>query len=257
MENTKKMILIEPEVVERLKNRENVPIKPLSRLDMDMHNILNSKIEDREKWIQYLQILQRYLHFAGEERQPLKLPILAEEPVSNQFDNVKKDHSDPIVAVSNLTTIEDDVKKKNTNLTRYTPNYLFKCIPKSYRHKGDLLVDALLRQNNFIGWDENGVVTINKEVIPGSNISDLIGDTLRPLKREKPIGWQKFAKALKHINFPLSSIGNPQTVEYISQLNLSSDDKEEPTHDYKITPKKNTTGVLHKRKLDWERWNPY
>lgn len=56
MENAKKMILIEPGLIEKLK-QENEVNSNLSRLDIEMQNIMNSKTEDRKKWMLYLQTL--------------------------------------------------------------------------------------------------------------------------------------------------------------------------------------------------------
>ena len=76
MENAKKMILIEPEVLSRMKRSAlEVSSTPLSSLDNDMENVLKLKKDDREKWLLYQQILQRYLHFTSHERESISIPI--------------------------------------------------------------------------------------------------------------------------------------------------------------------------------------
>ncbi|CAG4956759.1 unnamed protein product [Colias eurytheme] len=63
--------------------------------------------------------------------------------------------------------------------------------------------------------------TYNKK---GSNIVDLINDSLRPLNKSDPIGWDRFAKALKDIKLPLTYIGNPKRCEFINQLQAKDSD---------------------------------
>lgn len=72
MTSMKKMMLVESHVFEKLKEKECTPEDSLSRLDVEMHKIMRSKTEDREKWTLYLQTLQRYLHFYDEKKILLK-----------------------------------------------------------------------------------------------------------------------------------------------------------------------------------------
>ncbi|KAH9632617.1 hypothetical protein HF086_001860 [Spodoptera exigua] len=169
MENAKKMILIEPGLIEKLK-QENKVTSNLSRLDIEMQNIMNSKMEDRKKWMLYLQTLQRYLHFTEEDRQPLSLPIYSDTP--NEDSNGSK----------------IGFKNKDRDL------------------KSSVDAESLLEEKGSI------------KSIERSNIVDLINDSLRPLKKSDPVGWDRFAKALKDIKVPLTYIGNPKRCEFINQL---------------------------------------
>ena len=65
MENTKK--IIEPNVLERLKQRESVSDNSLSHLNKKMQKILKRKIDDREETPQYMQALQKYLYLLQED----------------------------------------------------------------------------------------------------------------------------------------------------------------------------------------------
>ncbi|KAF2905113.1 hypothetical protein ILUMI_01062 [Ignelater luminosus] len=75
MDYAKKMVLVAPEVVQRLSTAETTEPKTLSHLDSDMQKVLKSKLEDREKWTEYYQALQRYLHFTAKTRQPISISI--------------------------------------------------------------------------------------------------------------------------------------------------------------------------------------
>lgn len=257
MENTKKMMLVDASVIEKLKQKESAPQDTLTRLDEEMQNIMNRKLNDREKWALYSQTLQRYFHFAEGERQPIKLPIITENNNVVGFDK----------------TVDDETVTKK-DVTPYTPSVLFKLVPKTYIKRGELLLENLLKSEDKITWDErSGVVTIKNEKIPNSNIVDLFQDTLRPLKRPKPIGWQEFAKTLWEIGVPNACIGNPKTFEYINMLNLGEREKKDSAEFRRkfldsppfSTPKdkpSSSTPRTHqhfstKRKFDWEKWTPY
>uniref|UniRef100_A0A2A4IZU0 Uncharacterized protein n=1 Tax=Heliothis virescens TaxID=7102 RepID=A0A2A4IZU0_HELVI len=234
------------------------------RLDIEMQNIMNSKTEDRKKWMLYLQTLQRYLHFTEEDRQPLRLPIYSDtfNVDSNEskigFKNKDRDTKSSFDVESLLDESVSIKSKENEVNSLYTPTQILSLIPKTYNKKGQLLL-------NFVGkskihWDNEGVVIIDNEKIPGSNIVDLINDTLRPLKRSDPIGWDRFAKALKDIKVPLTYIGNPKRCEFITQLQAKDLDKTSEIEVQEFsTPSSGDKRSMTKirKKLDWEKWTPY
>lgn len=89
---------------------------------------------------------------------------------------------------------------------------------------------------------------------------------VRPLKREKPKGWEDFAIFLKDVKVPTSCIGNPINLEYIKRLYLT-ESKTSPasidTRDSSFKVKEASTPIstkpdkVSKTKIDWERWTPY
>lgn len=249
MENAKKMILIEPEFIDRLK-KERAIENPASRLDVEMQKILHSKLDDREKWTLYLQSLQRYFHFTGEERQPIKIPIIT-EGIANQKENERILNT----TVSEATSKEEDVKPKIREPVYYSPDFLIKRIPKTYQKKGELLINSLLDNQNKITWDQSGCIIIDDETIPSTNIRDLIDDSLRSFKNREPHGWERFMTVLKDINAPLSCIGNRKRLDYINKLYLK--DYRTPNSKLRspISSKPKSSKVI--KKIDWERWNPY
>jgi len=82
MEHAKKMVVVPQELIERM--REGEPTPPVGRgsgggLDAEMHRILNDKrLDDNEKWKQYQQILQRFLHASAAKRRGISIPIVHE-----------------------------------------------------------------------------------------------------------------------------------------------------------------------------------
>lgn len=273
MEHAKKMLLIDPSVIEKI-NQNNTVDSPMSRLDTEMQNILKSNIEDRKKCILYLQILQRYLHFTDEGRHPIQLPIVSNTAVSDSvvdnsgYDTVdnKNKEVDAKNSVAVETSGEDVEQENNTPSNRkslYTPNHILSLIPKTYVNKGERLLYLITLNNNKIKWDDDGAITVDKEKIPGSNIVDLVNDTLRPLKRSEPIGWQKFAKALTDIKTPMIYIGNPKRSSFIKQLRLNEDKEYAQQEELFSTPVARTNSAraksarTTKHTIDWEKWTPY
>lgn len=257
MENAKKMVLVEPSLIEKLKQHTNVE-NPKSRLDAEMQKILNSKMEDTKKCILYLQILQRYLHFIQEDRQPIELPIITENINNMEYKNDDTKNENLVLTETPSHEVKD--KKILNNQTRYTSTEILSLIPKSYLKKGELLLNLISLSKNTIDWDNEGTVIINNEKIPGSNIVDLINDSLRSLKKSDPVGWEKFAEALNSIKVPLTYIGNPKRSEFIHQIQLKKLEGNYKSNKETLdTP--NSRGDKHmtkiKKKIDWEKWTPY
>lgn len=257
MEHAKKMLLIEPSLIEKFNQQNNID-SPTSRLDTEMKNILNSSMEDRKKCILYLQVLQRYLHFNEENRRPIELPIMSQNVDFSETNiNGETQALDPVSTQisKNEEKQEINIAPKNNSLT---PSKILSTVPKTYFKKGESLLNIISLSSNKINWNSEGTVIIDDKRIPGSNIVDLINDLLRPLKRHDPIGWEVFAKALKEIKIPLIYLGNPKRVEYINKLTLT-DLGEISTDEEFSTPKEyaNKSRINIRKKLDWEKWTPY
>lgn len=192
MEHAKKMMLVPPEFIQRLTASENTDPKILSRLDHDMHKVLSSKIEDYDKWAEYNQVLQRYLHFAAKKRRPINIPV----QYTPQHENTDLK--------------EEEIVKAEIKHERLPEDEILSMVPKKYMKKADNFI-RLLDNSGEIAWDTKGLVSIKGEIIPHSNIVDLLNDALRARKTTtNPRGWEQFALAIQEINVPLELIGNPK-----------------------------------------------
>ena len=85
---------------------------------------------------------------------------------------------------------------------------ILQSVPKTMQRKAELLL-GMIKNNNNLTWDEQGVVSYKGKRIHGSNIIDLINDTIRQRKGVEPKGWKTFSKALHESNIPQEVIGNP------------------------------------------------
>lgn len=164
----------------------------LNRLDVEMNEILNSNAykDEREKWIAYLTVLQRYLHFADSERTDQYLELVKHKngkPTSSHPENDKETSS----------CMNDSI--------------IIESIPAKYRSKGKLLLRRLHdTPSEHFTWDSAGVVAIDGKPIQSSNIVDLVNDAMRARKIAKPVGRRAFASFLKSIKTPREFIGNDE-----------------------------------------------
>lgn len=189
MEHAKKMVLLPTESVERIQQQyqlENklksvqTPGTPISRLDAKMNDILYSnKDDEREKCLQYLQSLQRYLNLKEHDFKKTQVP---KEDKIKESKNVAEEDSLDVASIAET-------------------------VPKKYRMNATLLAQRL-RDTNVVSWDKFGAVSIDGVQIRGGNIIDLINDTVRDRKREPPPGRRQFARALRQASIPQEFIGN-------------------------------------------------
>lgn len=282
MENTKKMLLVEQDFIERLKHNENQSENSSSRLDREMQKILKSKMDDREKWALYSQALQRFLHFAEADRKPFKIPIVMDG--IDHFSNYNKDLDSKLKkeenvdndSVANSSLLEHEVaatpppdRSNQYYPVEFTPSHIIEGVPKSYKVKTQTLMENIINHKNKIWWKVGGEIVINNRTIPNTNIVDLVNDVIRPLKRTKPKGWEEFALVLKDIRVPTSCIGNPTNLEFIKRA-VSDRELDELTQSSSVktrdssfkvknasTPISGRTRESTKKKLDWEKWTPY
>ncbi|CAG5020384.1 unnamed protein product [Parnassius apollo] len=178
------------------------------------------KDQDKQKLNKHKNILRKLVR----DRQPLRLPIYSDtlNEDSNKskigFKNKDRDLKTTVDAESMLEENRSIESKENDENPLYTPAQILSLIPKAYNKKGQLLLNLVETSKSKIHWDNEGTVIIDNEKIPGSNIIDLINDSLKPLKRSDPVGWDRFAEALKDTKVPLTYIGNPKRCEFINQL---------------------------------------
>lgn len=187
MHHAKKMVLIDPAILQRTQDIEQIKPNTMSLLDKEMKSILETtEISDHDKWLMYQQALQKFLQVTSEKRQPLSIPIV-DDP------NMEKEQE-----------LDD--------------NDLLNTFPKSLKNKASLLLKQI-KQSGVIAWDGLGCVSIHGNRLQGSNIIDLLNDVIRSRKTDtEPAGRDQFIKCLSDINVPHILIGNKLRREF---LNLS------------------------------------
>lgn len=74
-------------------------------------------------------------------------------------------------------------------------------LPVTYKKQGKFVLDQL---RNVLDWNNStGLLSINKQDIPGSNLVDVINYIVRPRKNIKPpTGWFQIEHLIKSLNLP-------------------------------------------------------
>jgi len=86
---------------------------------------------------------------------------------------------------------------------------IVKSLPKSSQTEGELLLDHLKNHSDIIKWNERGEIIFKGDVVPGSNLTDLVSNVTTMRKTNVGLLPQTvFLKALSETNVPESWIRN-------------------------------------------------
>ena len=225
MEHAKKMILVEPRVLEGLSRKppvEEATHRDLKETTQRMDDVLNSDAEAYDKANAYQQALWGFLkRFEQYKDRPLGKVQLTSD-------------SKPISPTSKRPEVEDE-----SGVVRE----VIASVPISLRSKAERLLQRL-KSNPQVKWNELGELEYDGRVIKQSNLTDLVNDVLRKRRQTPdPLGWDVFADALRQVNVAQDLIGNPKRWDYIRKTSAA----EEPEK----TVKK-TTPTTSKRKSRYQ-----
>lgn len=131
---------------------------------------------------------------------------------------------------------------------------ILQSIPKTMGRKAELLLN-MLKDNPKMSWDEYGVVTYKGKIIAGSNIIDLVNDTLRQRKGFNPRGWETFSTALRDINIPQDIVGNTQRWNWMNKYQSDSDS--DTSFSTPKSVRKSTSTTFKKERFLPKKWDAY
>ena len=230
MEHAKKMILVEPRVLEGM--TRNQPVEDATNRDLKetsqtMKDILESDGAVYDKANAYQQALWGFLkRFDQYKDRPLGKVQLTSDSKLNTTASTSGDE----------TSIQDD----KSGVVRDVIN----SVPISLRNKAGRLLQRL-KSNPQVKWNELGELEYNGRLIKQSNLTDLVNDVLRKRRQTPdPLGWDVFADALRQVNVAQDLIGNPKRWDYIRKIPAAESNNEEKTP---VTGKRKTP-VTVKRK---------
>ena len=231
MDNTSKHVLIPYDLLERLKAGGGSMDKPSvgsDNLDSTLSNVVETEgVSDYEKAIIYQDALKKYLAYRKQNREPFKLNIV---------DQSKE-------------TPPGEIDKQNEDVTN-----ILNSIPKSYRQKGSQILDIIMQNNdNIISWNNQKELVYNNDVIKGSNITDLLYETLRSKgKQLNPVGWNEFITGLARINVPEYLVGNYKNRSLIQDLKTTGIGATSPIKDTPIRKSNKANKGEKPKRVFWE-----
>ena len=209
MEHVKKMVLVDPRVLEdkstvmskvedTIKRNTSMKNQVLSALDHELNTIMQDiTLPDDEKIKLYQNTLQRFL--AVKE--------------SNQQENIKF----PEIAKNNVKLEDTRETESTSDHIKHIKHEIIDGVPKKYKRNASVMLNHIEAHPNTT-WNDRGEFVYKGNPIKDSNIFDLVVDILRKRKNITPTGWVSFTDALKAINIPLSLVGN---VDRLKHMNTS------------------------------------
>jgi hypothetical protein len=194
-------------------NRQNIhtptgpPMNQLTTLDEEMKSILDNRTLDPSvKLMKYYYTLNRYDTIRDNMSQSRIPPRMQQESTSN-------------------------VDKTIIRELPVTETELIESQPKNFRNMTKVLL-RYIKDNPDISWKPTGELVYKDNVIPQSNIYDLVGDLTRHRKtHSSPPGWKEITDALNEQNVPKAAIGNNRRWEYIMRARRGS-----PIQQPQVTP---------------------
>ena len=164
--------------------------KKLSKLDEEMKSILeNTELGEATKAMLYSNVLSQYLDVKRQMQLPQRIPIVEEGSSMHGASKIPQPIPNPAPEEINISII-----------------------PPLYRNRARNLISDL-RDHTNTRWNVSNDLVIDDTVIPGSNIVDLLDDTVRTKSGPSPIGVKDFRKVLEDSNAPQSLIGNKRFVK--------------------------------------------
>ena len=213
MEHAKKMILVEPRVLESMQQREpswDATSKNLKEKDQSIKKILEEDQDVYDKANAYQQALWQFLNrFEQYKYRPLGRvevrPLKLESSSSTKQEEEEERQTDP-----------KETKEEKESRTAVEQDVIAS-VPKSMRSKAERLLHRL-KSTPEVKWNDLGEFEYRGQVIKKSNLTDLVNDVLRKRKSARdPQGWETFAQVLQRINVPQDLVGNSVRWSYINK----------------------------------------
>lgn len=205
MAHTEKMYLVPKHELNKLREvvtpTPNIRQSAIQRLDSEIREILQRRdLADDVKIKTYTEILQRYLALAKHDAKELTTLNLVNFPAPGHQPLPNITHGKD-TAVSEIITHVNPRFKKNT----------------------ELLLNKMLQNSDITTWNDKSEFIYKGDVIPGSNMLDLVRNTTQShglLKSKIPHGWDAFMQAMAELNMPSTVVGNSTTREILDGLKM-------------------------------------
>ncbi|PIK42583.1 hypothetical protein BSL78_20571 [Apostichopus japonicus] len=199
MEHTKKLVLVSPDELNRVKTNQRQPTEQtkVQELEEKLSKVLaDSHLDETSKTKRYADILQRFMTYDNKAKAPTTVRLLPDsEPVPSQNESTRN------------TFLKEDIGRE-----------VLDSVPKALKSKAAQILRKMTESNRMLDWNDKGELLVNERVVTGSHMVDLINDALRKRKSAPPVGVRDFTKGLAQLNTPRELIGNPDRWEDISKL---------------------------------------
>lgn len=201
MEHVKRLVLVPEHMAEQRKKPLVPPLTAqVNEIDSDMQDIIERQdipIDAQAKM--YDQNLQRYLTFYDKRmNKPLRVNVLQPKTTKEQPQEEQQQEEQP----ETIDEIETDIMDS---------------VPATMKSRARQLIKKLKGNKDVVGWNEQGQMMFKGRPVPGTNIVDLVNDSLRQRKNFNPSGWELFSKALGHLNVPEGVVRNENRLPLVRE----------------------------------------
>ena len=228
MKHSQKMILVPEHNLDNYLRQQRLTTPPtvtkMVQLDGEMKTVLdrNDTSQD-EKAKLYSQILENYLHFKGKR-------------------NVEVTKLVPVAFVGDAATSVPSTREvisKDQNI-----GAIVEILPKTLQSKAKMILEKIKDNPQVLSWNEKGELKYQGETVPNTNITNLVSDSLRHRKNNKPNGFELFTKGLQQINLPEDLVRNPERLQLFKTYGYEQNQAERSNSE---PPRKKRT----KKKPQW------
>ena len=223
MEHAKKMILIEPRVLESMQQQQqqqqetrqdyDTTSRDLKETDQSMQAILESDGHVQDKANAFQQALRGFLNrFDEYKNRPLGRVQLT-PPEQSTLDQDRQPSPPP--PTQKTDAVEEDVMIS---------------VPANLKKRAARILQRL-KADPEVRWNDRGEFEYRGRLIKNSNLTDLVNDVLKKKRNsvKDPRGWETFAQALQRLNVPQDLIANNSRWSYMRKQDELDESLEEPS----------------------------
>ena len=140
-------------------------------------------------------------------------------------------------------------------LPKLDTEVIISAVPKPWKNKARSIIQHIQAYPTpVLTWDDKGVVFIHGIPLPGSHISDLVKDSVKPYKIYTPRGDREYYQALREMNVPLGLIGNGKQQQVLQQAEVTIRGHQEPAKRKATTRLAPPPGIPVKRRRKTLHW---
>ena len=162
MEHAKKMVLVPQELLTLIQSKQAQQAPPVDNamtdIDQNMRSVLDtSEVDEDKKAKIYNEHLQKYRIYSEKRDVPVSVKI-----------------------------VESSNTPQNENKSSKMEDEILNSIPKTFRNRGVQLLKKM--QGSAVSYNQDGELVLDRSVVSGSNIVDLVNDVVRRRKGFIPQG---------------------------------------------------------------------
>lgn len=203
----KKYMLLPEAEVQRLKRTEikeyNPEVNVLAKQNLNIEKILSDDSLSPEDKLRHFQLAKKEFQLLYDKY------IKKNFPKEIESSHISTPAAPPTVPIDEHSSIEDPV--------HIDANDIANLIPERFRDRAKYILERMEAQPNIASYNSSNQLVVNGNIVPGTNIIDLLKDIFQFKKSFIPAGRSAFLISLKELNVPSSYISNRSLSKYVQE----------------------------------------